>query len=103
MAGFLKKLFGGGDNDNGAPSSKSPDEVHKDVEIRAAPVNEGGQWRVAGTLTKQIDGEAVSRRFVRADLLQSEADAISACVAKARLIIDQNGDSLWKGDTSGPV
>ncbi|MEM0899159.1 MAG: HlyU family transcriptional regulator [Pseudomonadota bacterium] len=99
MAGFLKRLFGGGGSTSKVDiADKAPEEIYKQVEIRAAPQPENGQWRIAGTLTKTTDGEAVVRNFMRADLLPSEADAIQASVNKARLIIDQNGASLWTGD-----
>ena len=104
MAGFLKRLFGGDGGQGGDPADRAPDAEHKGVEIRAAPVKEaGGQWRVAGTLTRQVDGEIVTRSFLRADLMTSRDEAASASLDKARLIIDQNGDQLWKGDMSRPV
>lgn len=106
MAGFFKKLFGGGNAGAAASAdvaSSAPNEVYKDIEIRCAPQSEGGQWRIAGTLTKTIDGEQVTRRFLRADLLASKDEAVSVTLSKAKMIIDQNGPSLWMGDMSGPV
>lgn len=99
MAGFLKRLFGGSsEGGEAAPPSGDPDEVYKDVEVFARPVKEGGQWRVAGLLRKQVDGEAVERKFMRADLLPDEETARSTALGKARLIVDQNGDGLWRGE-----
>jgi len=105
MAGFFKKLFGGGDEGVGAdPAGAEPNEIYKGVEIRANPPKEsGGQWRIAGTVTKQIDGQPVTRQFVRADLVQDKAEAIRTSVNKAKLIIDQNGDGIWQGDPNRPV
>ncbi len=105
MAGFFKKIFGGGDGSAASdPASAEPNEVYKEVEIRANPAKEsGGQWRVAGTLTKVVDGEPVVRQFVRADLVQDQNEAIVASVNKAKLIIDQNGDGIWRGDADRPV
>lgn len=97
MAGFFKRLFGSAANEN-EPQGNDPDEVYKEVELFARPVGEGGQWRVAGMLRKQIDGEAVERNFVRADLLPDKETARSMTLDKARMIIDQNGDSLWRGE-----
>lgn len=106
MAGFLKRLFGGSDDQSTSSdgATRSPDEVHGDVEIRATPIKEaGGQWRIAGTLTKNSDvGEQV-RKFVRADLVQSQEEAVVASISKAKMIIDQNGSSLWSGDENRPV
>lgn len=104
MAGFLKRLFGGGDEAGNDPGAQAPDEVYQGVEIRAAPIKEAdGQWRLAGTLTREVDGTTITRRFLRADLLASKDMAVSSSLAKARLIIDENGDSLWTGDTDRPA
>lgn len=105
MAGFFKKLFGGGNEvGNGKSANADPDEIYKNVEIRAMPVKEaGGQWRIAGSLTKEIDGQTETRRFVRADLVQDKSEAVVTCVNKAKLIIDQNGERLWQGDPDQPV
>ena len=104
MAGFLKRLFGGGGDAAGAPADQAPDAEHKGVEIRAVPIRESdGQWRIAGTLTKVIDGAPATRRFMRADLLASRDMAVSSSVDKAKLIIDQNGDHLWQGDLDRPA
>lgn len=104
MAGFFRRLFGGSDDGGDDPSARAPDEVYEGVEIRAAPIKEAdGQWRLAGTLTRTVDGATITRRFLRADLLASRDMAVSSSLAKARLIIDENGDSLWTGDTDRPT
>ncbi|MEM8541375.1 MAG: HlyU family transcriptional regulator [Pseudomonadota bacterium] len=105
MAGFFKRLFGGNDEGEGAnPANAEPNETYKGVEIRANPVKEsGGQWRIAGTVTKEVDGQRITRQFVRADLVQDKTEAIVTCVNKAKLIIDQNGEGIWRGDLDRPV
>lgn len=102
MVGFLKKLLGGGGTADAPAADAQADETYKDVEIRVHPVSDGSQWRVAGTLTKTIDGAPVTRRFMRADMLPSKEEARTVALSKAKLIIDQNGPMLWKGDISGP-
>ncbi|MFZ2101582.1 MAG: HlyU family transcriptional regulator [Oricola sp.] len=97
MAGFWKRLFGAPDKESTLPSGE-PDEVYKDVAIFVMPVQEGGQWRIAGALRKDVDGVPVERKFVRADLLPDQGSAKAAALGKARLIIDQNGDALWRGE-----
>ncbi|MEN0001002.1 MAG: HlyU family transcriptional regulator [Pseudomonadota bacterium] len=97
MAGFFSKLFGGG----GASADAVPetaDETYKEVEIRAMPQPDGGQWRVGGRLTKTVDGVEITRTFLRADIMNSREEAAIASINKAKLIIDQNGAMLWKGD-----
>ena len=96
MAGFFKRLFGGGSGD-AAPDE--PAETYKGIAITVAPKREAdGQWRVAGSLRR--DGR--TRPFLRADLLASREAAAEASLSKAKLIIDQNGESLWAGEASGP-
>lgn len=97
MTGFLKRLFGSAANEN-EPQSDEPDEVYKEVELFARPVKEGGQWRIAGMIRKRVDGTVVERKFVRADLLPDADAAKTATIGKAKLIVDQNGDGLWRGD-----
>lgn len=105
MAGFLKKLFGGGNTASaGDTGSQAATEIYKDIEIRAAPMPEaGGQFRIAGTLTLSVEGGQEVRRFIRADLVAGKEEAVKMTVEKARMIIDQQGEHLWKGDPEQPV
>lgn len=97
MTGFFKRLFGSAANEN-EPQSDEPDEVYNEVELFARPVKEGGQWRIAGMIRKRVDGTIVERKFVRADLLPDPDTAKTATLGKAKLIVDQNGDGLWRGE-----
>lgn len=100
MAGFFKRLFGGGDDASAAPE---PAVTYKGIEITPAPMKEeGGNWRIAGHLTRPGDPPA-TRRFMRADLLPGRDAAVEASIGKAKLIIDQNGEQLWTGDPDRPV
>jgi len=102
MVGIFKKLFGSSGETMAADAP--PDAIYNDVEIRAMPREEGsGQFRIAGSLTKHVDGAPVTRQFVRADLVQGRDEAKKATLAKAHTIIDQNGSALWSGDLSNPV
>jgi len=104
MAGFLKKLFGGGDGGGSGGGSKHEAEPFEDCLIIPAPQSSGGTWRVAGTITKEIDGETLERPFVRADTFNSEDDAVKFTLQKGRQIIEQNGKSLFSdGAKSRPA
>jgi hypothetical protein len=92
---FFKKLFGGGDRAAPAPAA-APAVEHKGYSIIAAPMNEGGQFRVAGRIEKAIGGETKTHGFIRADLFTDRDEAIAATVRKAQLIIDQNGDAMFR-------
>lgn len=103
MVGFLKKLFGGVSGDGGGPSAE-PAEAYGDCMIQAAPQNAGGSWRVAGMITKEVDGETLERPFVRADTFSGQDEATSFSLVKAKQIIDQNGKTLFSdGAKSRPA
>ncbi|MFK8033070.1 MAG: HlyU family transcriptional regulator [Hyphomicrobiales bacterium] len=104
MAGFLKKLFGGGSGGEGSGPSAEPAEAYGDCMIQALPQNAGGSWRVGGMITKEVDGETLERPFVRADTFPSQEEARSFSLVKAKQIIDQNDKMLFSdGAKSRPA
>lgn len=91
---FFKKFFGGS-----APTSEPLAAAmieHKGFSIRAAPYQEQGQWQLCGEIEKEIGGEVKRHRFVRADRFATRDDAAEAAIGKARLMIDQLGDGLFR-------
>lgn len=89
---FLKSLFGGG---KPAQPRTAPSESYNGYLIRATPYREGGQFQMCGEIEKVIDGEAKVHRFVRADRFPGEEEAVSFTFAKARQIVDLNGDRMF--------
>ena len=85
---WLSKLFGGGDAAAPAPAESTE---YNGYTITPAPRKEGGQWRLAATVEK--DGK--SHNLIRADLLESRDAAAQASVAKAKQMIDQQGDAIF--------
>lgn len=103
MSSFFKKTFGwlgGGEQPADTPSGKHDPETYKGCTITPSPKKEGSQWRLSGTISKEVDGEMRERSFVRADLFGSETEAARFAVDKAKLIIDQN-PALFSGDKTG--
>jgi hypothetical protein len=90
---FFKKLFGGGSKE--AAEQPGQSETYKDFLIRATPYKEGSQFQLCGVIEKEIGGELKTHRFVRADKFGAMDEAVSFSLAKARLIIDQQGDRLF--------
>jgi hypothetical protein len=88
---FWKSLFGGGEPK--AVAARTED--YKGFTIAAAPYPEGGQYQLAGTITKDVGGTLKEHKFVRADRFSSAEDAIEFTLVKARQIIDQQGDKLF--------
>ena len=91
---LFKKLFGG---DGGAPAAPKPvaEAVHEGCHIVAAPMREGDQFRLAGTISKEIDGETKTHQLIRADVFPSAETAAEATIRKAKRVIDEQGDRLF--------
>ncbi|AJR05930.1 transcriptional regulator [Photobacterium gaetbulicola] len=91
--GFFSKLFGFSKQEAKAESVE-PIE-YEGYLIYPEPKAEGGQFRIAGRICKQFDGEVKTHMFVRSDLLSSKADAESFMINKAKMFIDQTGDKIF--------
>ena len=94
---FFKKLFGLG-NSGDAPSQNTggtAPENYKGFIISAAPFEQEGAFQLCGIIAKDIDGERKEHRFIRADRLPSRDLAQSMALAKARQIIDHEGEALF--------
>lgn len=91
---FLKKLFGGGSAEPAAPRVAA-EETYEGFAIAATSMAEGGQYRLAATISKAIGGETKTHRLIRADLFPSEEEAARFALIKARQVIDEQGDKLF--------
>ncbi|GAA4180163.1 HlyU family transcriptional regulator [Shinella granuli] len=95
MASFFSKLFGRG-GDSAAPAKVAEEtEAYNDLTLVAAPIPEGGQYRLAGRIEKRDGDRVLTRSFIRADLFSSRDDTVAATFRKARQIADQNGGALF--------
>jgi len=91
---LLKGLFGSGEA-GGKKSSSRPPETYEGFEIIAEPKPAGGQWQVAGRIEKSVGEERKVHTFLRADTMPTEDEAASHMVRKAKVMIDQQGDSIF--------
>ena len=90
----ILSIFTGGPS--GATQAPAADpQPYKDCLIHAAPIAEGGQYRLAGRIERDVEGRRLERSFIRADVFSSRDDAIEGAFRKAQQIIDQNGPSLF--------
>ncbi len=89
---FWKRLFGGG-SETAAGPAKSLE--YKGYLIEAVPFADGGQFQLAGLISKTIDGVRKEHRFIRADKFQGRDDAADVAISKGQLIIDQSGDRIF--------
>lgn len=91
---FLKRLFGG----SSAPAvpKVAAEETYEGFHIAATPMPEGGQYRLAANLSKNVDGEERTHRLIRADLFTSEDEAATFAIRKAKQMIDEQGERLFR-------
>jgi hypothetical protein len=85
---WFKNLFGGGGV--GQPAATKTLE-YKGFTITAEPYKEGGQYQLAGVITK--NGKAY--RFVRADRFSDAGEAADIALSKGQLIVDEQGDRMF--------
>ncbi|MFC3914675.1 HlyU family transcriptional regulator [Pseudaeromonas sharmana] len=63
--------------------------------IDATPMQEGGQYRLAGRISKRIGDTERQHQFIRADLFTDPQQAAQLMIDKAKIAIDQQGDALF--------
>ena len=90
---FLKKLFGGGESSGGDKPLDT--EEYKTYRITAVQMMQNGEYVLAGTVEKEVNGEVKTHKFVRADRLPSADQAAQAALAKGRQLVDEQGDGLF--------
>jgi hypothetical protein len=90
---FLGRLFGAPDGSAGGKIIAS--ETYNGFDIDAAPVNEANGWRIAGTISKTIDGTERVHHFVRADTCGDAESAASITLRKAKQFIDERGERIF--------
>lgn len=95
---FWKTLFGGG---SGEPRAKGDGalarEEYKGYTIKAVAMQSGSEHQLAGAVEKAgEDGEVKVHNFVRADKFGSRDDAVAASLGKARQLVDEQGDALFR-------
>src|SRR6266568_967981 len=88
--GLFARLFGNA----AAPADEDPVE-YEGYRIRPPPFPRLGQYQTAGTTEKEVGGEAREHRFVRAETHSSREEAVAFSIAKAKQIIDEQGERLF--------
>ena len=92
---FFSRLFGGGAAASSEPTVMA-EEDYQGHHIAATPMKEGDQWRLCATVSKEIDGETRTHDVIRADLFASADDAARYAVTKAKQVIDEQGDGIYR-------
>lgn len=92
--GLFSRLFGGAKEPK--PAVEVTPIEYKGFLIYQEAIAEGGQYRIAGRITKEMDGETKTHRFIRSDVLATQSDADEFMLKKAQMFIDQMGDNIFQ-------
>lgn len=93
---WLSRLFGRAQENAPAEAAPTAEVEHRGFTVRAEPYkSESGQYQVAGTIVKVVDGEERKHSFVRADRLGSMDDATEVSLQKGRQIVDEQGERMF--------
>ena len=87
----LKSMFAG------SPIVEAAEEPieHNGFTIVPAPIKEGGQYRVAATVSKGEGDDRKVHNFIRSDLIASKEECLNITIRKAKMTIDQLGDRIF--------
>ncbi len=86
---WLSRLFGSAGGGDDAPSAEP--EIYKGFSIRPEPMPDAGGFRIAAMIEK--DGR--SHHLIRADVIRDRDEAVAASLAKARQMIDEQGERIF--------
>lgn len=79
-----------------APEGPAAQEDYKGFLILAEPRQAGSQWQISGRILREKDGETLEHVFIRADQLPTRDEAAEYMLRKARSMIDQQGDAIFR-------
>lgn len=94
LGAMFGKLFGG----SGEASAPEPAEAveYNGFSIVAAPLKDGSQFKTAGSISKEVDGELKTVQFIRADNHSDRGSAVTHSESKAQQIVDEQGEGIFK-------
>jgi len=85
---FWSKWFSTSSDGAEAPVKKLE---YKGFIIEAVPYKDGGQWQLAGRISK--DGK--EHKFIRADKFTDKDECADIAISKGQLIVDQMGERMF--------
>ncbi len=91
---IFKSLFGG-ESKPSEPKELQCDALeYNGFKIEPAPIVNDGKFRTAGYISGELDGETKRIQFIRADQNGDQQLAIDHSIAKAKQIVDEQGQKL---------
>lgn len=94
MVTLLRRLFSRGSRSS--ETRTQPTVEYKGYTITPTPEKDAGGWRVAGTISKEIDGKRNAHQFVRADVFPDREAVVAMTIEKAKRVIDEQRDRLFR-------
>ena len=86
---LFSKLFSGGKKSEPEPVEYKGFDIFPDL------IAEGGKYRLSARIEKTIDGNRKSYVVIRADVFESRDQAESFSIAKAKQVIDEQGEGIF--------
>ena len=86
---LLSRLFGSGGK------SPEPPLEHNGFSIYVEPEAAAGGYRISARIEKEVGGETKAHRMIRADTCNSIDEARDLTLAKAKILIEQQGESIF--------
>lgn len=96
LGDMFGKLFGGGKEQQSGVAEAAEAVEYNGYTIIAAPLKDGSQYKTAGSISKEVDGQTKSAQFIRADNHSDRQSAVTHSEGKARQIIDEQGDGMFE-------
>lgn len=93
--GLFYRLFGTNHSERNKPEKTVEPSDYKGYLIYPEPLADSGQYRIAGRITKEVDGQVRIHQFIRSDVLSIETDANELMLKKAQMFIDQMGEDMF--------
>ena len=94
--GFFRRLFSAGDTPPSVTRSDGEAFDYKGYSVKPSPIKEDSGWRVAGFISQEMDGETRIHELIRADVFPGEAEALDITAGKARRLIDEQGERIFR-------
>ena len=88
---LFSRLFGG---QRAAPSAQPV--LYNGFSITPEPISEGARYRVAATIEQGEGAASRTHRMIRADVLEDRDAAAEVATAKAKQMIDEQGERLFE-------
>lgn len=89
---LLSRLFGG----SGSAKSEPEGETYEGFLVTPTPIREGSKFRLSARIEKEVEGEMLSHTLIRADVIDSQDEAAAASLRKAKQMIDEQGERLFR-------